>query len=34
MFVSTYSPPACDPVRITIVSELRWEKIEPAAIDW
>jgi hypothetical protein len=32
--VSTYPPPAYDPARTTIVSELRWEESEPEAIDW
>jgi hypothetical protein len=32
--VSTYPPPAYDPARIDIISELRWEESEPEAIDW
>jgi hypothetical protein len=32
--VSTYPPPAYDPARISIISELRWEESEPEAIDW
>jgi hypothetical protein len=32
--VSTYPPPAYDPARIEILSELRWEESEPEAIDW
>jgi hypothetical protein len=32
--VSTYPPPAYDPARTVIVSELRWEKSEPESIDW
>ena len=32
--VSTYPPPAYDPARIEIVSELRWEESEPEAIAW
>ncbi len=32
--VSTYPPPAYDPRRTKILSELRWEESEPEAIDW
>jgi hypothetical protein len=32
--VSTYPPPAYDPARIGIISELRWEESEPDAIAW
>ena len=32
--VSTYPPPAYDPARIAIISELRWEESEPETIDW
>lgn len=32
--VSTYPPPAYDPARTVIVSELRWEESEPQSIDW
>jgi hypothetical protein len=32
--VSTYPPPAYDPSRICIISELRWEESEPEAIAW
>jgi hypothetical protein len=32
--VSTYPPPAYDPARIDIISELRWEENEPEAIAW
>jgi hypothetical protein len=32
--VSTYPPPAYDPARITIISELRWEESEPEAVQW
>jgi hypothetical protein len=32
--VSTYPPPAYDPRRTEILSELRWEESEPEAIDW
>jgi len=32
--VSTYPPPAYDPARTVILSELRWEESEPEAIDW
>jgi hypothetical protein len=32
--VSTYPPPAYDPARIDIISELRWEESEPEAIAW
>ena len=32
--VSTYPPPAYDPARIDIISELRWEESEPETIDW
>ena len=31
---STYPPPAYDPARTLIVSELRWEQSETEAIDW
>jgi hypothetical protein len=32
--VSTYPPPAYDPARTVIVSELRWEESEPESTDW
>jgi hypothetical protein len=32
--VSTYPPPAYDPARIRVISELRWEESEPQAIAW
>jgi hypothetical protein len=32
--VSTYPPPAYDPARTAVISELRWEQNEPEAIDW
>jgi hypothetical protein len=32
--VSTYPPPAYDPKRIQVISELRWEESEPETIDW
>lgn len=32
--VSTYPPPAYDPARTVILSDLRWEKGELDAIDW
>jgi hypothetical protein len=32
--VSTYPPPAYDPARTVIVSELRWEESEPESIAW
>jgi len=32
--VSTYPPPAYDPARIGIISELRWEESEPETIAW